>query len=253
MRSELQQWITNRNHWVLAVFAIYLIAIPIFAEVYFLLYQAQRDNFSFNSDILHSQKEDVAASTKQQLSRTIEKLALLEELEPVLNTAILQHGFFKSASRQIPIVWVESSTAKYVYFEPATAATFNGSQTIQSKLRVERSDGRVTEIMDGPFSPLPKSIEAYKLVCSNWRSQLDQRITELKRIEASIETDAPDVWTYFDFVYFSAITQATVGYGDILPNKTPVRVLVTIQTILSAALVVVVINLAFKTTEPTRE
>lgn len=246
MRAGLQTWIANRNQWVLAVFAVYLAAIPAFGGVYFLLYRTQRDNFSFNSDILRSQKESVAASTKQQLTTTAEKFSLLDELEPLLQSAILQQGYFKSDSRRIPIVWVEGPTAKYTYFEPATTATSNGLQTVQSKLRVERSDGTLIEINDGPFTPLPKNIEGYRTICANWRSQLVERAGELKRIEASIATDAPDVWTFFDFVYFSAITQATVGYGDILPNKTPVRVLVTIQTILSATLVVVVINLAFK-------
>lgn len=46
-----------------------------------------------------------------------------------------------------------------------------------------------------------------------------------------------------DFVYFSLITQSTVGYGDILPNSTAVRVLVSVQILLGYLILVVLINL----------
>ena len=46
--------------------------------------------------------------------------------------------------------------------------------------------------------------------------------------------------------YFSAITQFTVGYGDILPNATSVRLVVVLQTFVAALLLVVVLNLTFR-------
>ena len=39
-------------------------------------------------------------------------------------------------------------------------------------------------------------------------------------------------WQFIDFVYFSAMTQTTVGYGDILPNSSYVRFLVMVQALL---------------------
>jgi hypothetical protein len=44
-------------------------------------------------------------------------------------------------------------------------------------------------------------------------------------------------------VYFSTIVQTTVGFGDILPNRTPVRMLVTAQIMIGYALLVVVLNI----------
>ena len=52
---------------------------------------------------------------------------------------------------------------------------------------------------------------------------------------------------YLDFVYFSTVTQSTVGYGDILPNSTAVRSIVMLQLIWAYALLVYVLNLVLST------
>jgi ion channel len=245
MHPLLQRLISNKNQWVFLVFVIYLAGIVLFAVVYFLLYRVHRDNFAFNSDVLGSQKQIVAASTKQERVNTEKKLDLLNELQPVLDN--FDSKAFRTTSEPIACVWVETPAAKYTYFAPTTTATFNSSQMLPSRLRVEHVNGTLLEISDGPFLPLPKNIEGYRALCSQWRSLMGERMKELRRIEESFSTAAPDVWTFPDFVYFSAITQATVGYGDILPNSTLVRILVTIQTIFSATLVVLAINLAVTT------
>jgi hypothetical protein len=53
-------------------------------------------------------------------------------------------------------------------------------------------------------------------------------------------------WTAYDFLYFSIITQTTVGYGDILPNCTRVRKLVTAQVLIGLFLLAVFINVTIK-------
>jgi hypothetical protein len=54
-------------------------------------------------------------------------------------------------------------------------------------------------------------------------------------------TSSPWARRWVDFLYFSTITQSTVGYGDILPNSTSVRGVVMFQCILSLGLVSFVI------------
>jgi len=53
-------------------------------------------------------------------------------------------------------------------------------------------------------------------------------------------------WVFFDFLYFSVITQTTVGYGDILPNSTHIRLIVMIQSLLGVILTVFGATLFFK-------
>ncbi len=92
---------------------------------------------------------------------------------------------------------------------------------------------------------LPKDADSFRELTDMWITtwQADWKAT--RRVLDSLATDAPEVWSYWDFLYFSAITQFTVGYGDILPNSTPVRMIIVLQTCIAAALLIVAINIGF--------
>lgn len=59
--------------------------------------------------------------------------------------------------------------------------------------------------------------------------------------------ESPFVWSFWDFLYFSAISQTTVGYGDILPNATSVRLFVVLQILVGYAILVVLLNILLGT------
>ena len=59
-------------------------------------------------------------------------------------------------------------------------------------------------------------------------------ITQLK--------DSNHYLSFWDFLYFSTITQSSTGYGDILPNSGLVRMIVTIQIILGLFVLGILIN-----------
>jgi hypothetical protein len=52
----------------------------------------------------------------------------------------------------------------------------------------------------------------------------------------------PSLDTVVDFIYFSTVTTATVGYGDIAPLSRPAKLLTVVQIIFSFGLVVVVLG-----------
>jgi len=82
-----------------------------------------------------------------------------------------------------------------------------------------------------------------KRVVANFLKRTERnRLDLLTRLGTTSEA-WPDIWSYLDFVYFATISQTTIGYGDILPNSTTVRVLVITQGLIAYALLIVVLNI----------
>jgi voltage-gated potassium channel len=52
---------------------------------------------------------------------------------------------------------------------------------------------------------------------------------------------------YWDFLYFSGITQTTVGYGDMLPNSTAIRMIVLAQILIGYFIIAVILNISLTT------
>lgn len=73
-------------------------------------------------------------------------------------------------------------------------------------------------------------------------AQLESEAANLREFLAGIDNSTSRLWSLMDFVYFSTITQTTVGYGDILPNSSLIRALVAIQILIGYALLVVAVN-----------
>lgn len=59
---------------------------------------------------------------------------------------------------------------------------------------------------------------------------------------STIWKDSAAIWSYWDFFYFSFITQTTLGYGDILPKSSQVRKWVIAQVFLGLSILVLLIN-----------
>jgi hypothetical protein len=72
---------------------------------------------------------------------------------------------------------------------------------------------------------------------------LNEDILEAQGRRRLLETETASIWTFTDFLYFSTITQSTVGYGDILPNETNVRSVVICQIVFAYAILIVGLNI----------
>jgi hypothetical protein len=89
-------------------------------------------------------------------------------------------------------------------------------------------------------------------------TELDQKSPEefgLKVITTRLEDNAKTLaelksssflrWNFIDFFYFSTITQATVGYGDMLPNSTFIRFLVALQTLIGVFITIIMVTYSY--------
>jgi hypothetical protein len=99
---------------------------------------------------------------------------------------------------------------------------------------------QLCEIVDNvPNGPAPKAILARLATemqqIEDASKNESQRIQDnIAHVELELLTPPPNALTRWDFWYFSLITQATVGYGDILPSTTRVRRAVMWQVVLGA-------------------
>jgi voltage-gated potassium channel len=67
-------------------------------------------------------------------------------------------------------------------------------------------------------------------------------LEESKKEKAEQLEDVKHYLSFWDFLYFSTITQSSTGYGDILPNGRLVRMVVTLQIILGLFVLGIVIT-----------
>jgi hypothetical protein len=73
------------------------------------------------------------------------------------------------------------------------------------------------------------------------RAQVERTEMEIEGHESSIRR-----YSYLNFVYFSTVTVATVGYGDIVPKRIRAKMFVTGQILLGGALVLIYLTLALR-------
>jgi hypothetical protein len=144
-------------------------------------------------------------------------------------------------------------------FSPVTTGTIGVPPTEQGALSAlsvviyDRDGNEIeTEIIPIFGSPLffPFEVSLYREIATTKIATLEASIAENERRLASIETSTPEVWEFSDFLYFSVITQTTVGYGDVLPNSTIVRMLVISQIMIGLIIVTFALNFIFTSKRP---
>ncbi|WMJ88945.1 potassium channel family protein [Anaerocolumna sp. MB42-C2] len=85
------------------------------------------------------------------------------------------------------------------------------------------------------------SLDYGKLFISNSINYLDRAID----IIYNYETQCKFKYPFIDFLYFSAVTITTLGYGDILPNSSLVRELVMTETLIGVIILAISISFLY--------
>jgi hypothetical protein len=240
-------FLTNRNNYLLILFFAYLLLIPCFALLYSLLYRGDRRRFAFNQDIARAQQQIVKASTEREIEHGKRVVEQLRHLSTYLAEA-------KTPKLQFP-AWFESYSWKVYadqYHYECTAEIIAGggpgapSQVIPIFI-IRKIDGQEVERFDLPKRlQCPSALEDVKSFANNLVGIFEEDLGQNQNRWESLGEEFPEVWSYWDFVYFSTVTQTTVGYGDIVPNSTSVRAVVVVQLIIGTGLLVVGLNLVLR-------
>src|ERR1043166_2042735 len=123
------------------------------------------------------------------------------------------------------------------------------SQTI-FRFVFRTNTGQQLDVFEQPTSNLmrcPSDLLQAQRLANGLFQKFDWDLKQSQAHLAALAQENPEVWSYWVFLYFSASTQTTVGYGDILPNSTEVKMIVVAQLVLSTALVIIGLNLVFAT------
>lgn len=226
----------KRNVQLLGVFAIFTLLIFGFAIWYYYIWLNDPSTFAFNADIIATQER--AWATRIGTAEAKLRLAPRELLPLIV-------AFSRGRRPNVVNRMERGSLAKrgimtafpYTYeFEMSNDCV--SVSPCSAVLHVTNERGEALNSWQVPA--------VYDQAEPDWDYILWQ--VRLRVIDDYIANpgmfSVSEAWGYWDFVYFSAITATTVGYGDILPNSTRVRVVVLLQVLISSFLLVVVVNLA---------
>src|SRR5262249_43251137 len=238
---DLNIALDQKTQALLLLFGVYIGLIVSFGMTYWRLYLGNPLAFAFNSDILRSQVLVFAKKAAASLTEIQATLGLLQkasdyiESRDVVDVRNTSKWYQFRGSWEATLGSIEFSMSRSVVASPAAGvvALIYGVN-IEDKETGEKHAGT---LMEGPYDlmDLPE-------VVGRWAATLEWKSKILLSKIVSLNTEAPQVWSVVDFLYFSLISQTTVGFGDILPNSTGVRAVVGLQVILGYVLLIVVLN-----------
>jgi hypothetical protein len=253
MGKPFDSILADHNTWIVWVFLWYTFLVFAFGKIYHLLYQKNRNAFSFNSDIARAQSRSVEFESRRQLERLASQLAVLQQLRDELRAvgaSVTTTEPHREGDRDGGTATIKGPTLEFTVAKkfgiPANPFAGSGMPPSTDLYVATPAGTRVAAISTESLYKCPKTAAEFQALCDDWTNVLEENSAKVLQIIENLKVDSQNIWSYWDFLYFSAMTQFTVGYGDILPNSTPVRLVVVLQAAIAVTLLVVVINIAFQ-------
>jgi hypothetical protein len=213
----------------------YGITLLFFAALYYRLYQRDPDSFLFSADIVASQRERPAAQfrhleVEKELLATF-RSAIESNTKPLPNGDKDQYRVGKVEFDVHNIL--QSSVRGMPKFELEILASDENHNILFSWTWGSSLNSHVSQQSDS----LLRAIGALA-------DQNQAALSDAQRQMVMINKDSKRIWSFWDFLYFSGITITTVGYGDILPNSTCIRLIVLSEVLVGVVIFVFALNIA---------
>jgi len=227
-----------RSWHIFSVFGLFAGMQFAFGFIYWTLYKRHRANFSFSGDILSSQNKAVKAILEESIPKRTEGIeGIKEALSEIANGALPTIGkksatFLLPSSKSCVATWYHGRHGGYLITD-ITIFDVNQNTLLSGSPAANIVEMNITD-------PRPEFWP--RVLTAHLESQTETLRRDIERLESTLTT-APDVWHYWDFLYFSVIVQTTVGFGDILPNTTIIRLLVAFQIFVGYFILVVALNI----------
>jgi hypothetical protein len=227
-----------RNAWLVGCLVLLVVLQLLFGGVYRYLYSRRPDDFYFPRDEMYNKKH---AEQRGQLKISVKLWKdLTNAVEVLLGELNLNPGAWSGRStyphrislrdgRFLLFERVDEDEPGYVpeHYCMLTLFSEGGERGIRVALRYRPDD--VEEAVE--------LLEGHLVEWVSWLADRERRL--LKVEEGSVE------WTFFDFVYFSVLTQFTLGCSEIRANSSVVRKVILIQLYLACVVLVLLVNGVF--------
>ena len=225
----------NRNLWLITCFSIYLFFFFIFAGIYYSIFRANPRNFLFNSDVAKSQSSIFTRPIENEISTLKDSLDQYRALLEKLNQSNMSQEI---GNPELDI--------KKIEFLVGTGSSSSGNAEF-FLLPIPGTSPHNFNILELPSGTKPSDrVEIIRDFLGKIISEHESLLTEKQILLLNLQSPNAQIWSYWDFYYFSVITQTTVGYGDILPNSTLVRMVVSLQLIIGLMILTILISLSFR-------
>ncbi len=250
----------NKKIWLLVtIFVIYVCLIGAYAEGYHYLYQSNPNSFKFNNEIKTTASESLLEQRKKELIQLRSYANILEKLANALNRTTGQlasssdFGGWETIEFKTEEFFLEYANApSWTVYESdnyykTDVVTVWGRDSSRIFSRTVRTDGpQIASVSNGLDSSFVDSI--FGLRPLRYGASLSQMAGEavgscdsLAKELASLDPFARELWSFADFIYFSAVIQVSGSANDLLPNSTKTRLIVASQVLMGIFLLVVVI------------
>ena len=204
------------------VFVLYAAVLYVYAGLYEALYRDDPRSFLFASEVMQPEMDHFVSEAKDTLQSLQQEEESVAEMLVHFTAGHLSH---KTDCDPFPCVDYEIGSSRFLFW---VWGPVDGPPTQWRLTSFGRSGERlwewpVREFRRDDFNVTSQSIQ-------QMASDLDQRLSKSIETYSRYAQNDPSVrtqlWSFWDFLYFSGITLTTVGYGDILPNTTRIRMLV---------------------------
>ncbi len=214
-----------------ACFGVYLAFIFVFAIVYYRFYKYRPRSFLFHADVETSQKNIFVERTRAKIENTIVQIEVLRNLtdqlsEDIKLDQITGKRFALTSGNQYSI------SEDFERDETTGGAVFYQIEIYDSAGNLLGFGPRISAHYPGD------KVRLFK----RWITEHENDLNNMRRDVVAAYGEDARIWKFWDFVYFSTIVQTTVGLGDILPNRTAVRMLVILQILVGYVILVVLLN-----------
>ncbi len=225
---------------LIKAFSFYFILIFAFAVIYGVVYIDDRKSFYFGG---------LVSSYTSRLSAQCIRLNILNEVsielqgiskEPIIDN-INMSGYLISESKVSTLHYNVIYSVHLKEIEHLEDA--GGRERYNPVLLIKDKNEKTLLYSNVTSTHTPRTIFDFTKIIAELTGDSKESIDNYDRLLKSLDENFPEAEqvSFLNFLYFSVITQMTVGYGDILPNNELARFFVILQTVTSTIWLVFVI------------